>query len=147
MGDPRHDLGIVAERAVGAWLERSGWRLLGRRVRAPGGAEVDIVAIDPDGVLVGIEVRARSTARAGIGTESIDARRTARTGRTLAAFAAAPEPIIAACASTSSASCPSPARTPGGGCAGSRTSARDAGQPPNRRCSDLIEAMYGRLTA
>lgn len=88
MGDPRHDLGMNAERAVGAWLEESGWRLLGRRVRAPGGAEVDIVALDPDGVLVGIEVRARRTARAGIGTESIDARRTARTGRTLAAFAA-----------------------------------------------------------
>lgn len=88
MGDPRHDLGMNAERAVGAWLEESGWRLLGRRVRAPGGAEVDIVALDPDGVLVGIEVRARRTARAGTGTESIDARRTARTGRTLAAFAA-----------------------------------------------------------
>lgn len=88
MGDPRHDLGIVAERAVGAWLEQSGWRLLGRRVRASGGAEVDIVALDPDGVLVGIEVRARHTARAGTGTESIDARRTARTGRTVAAFAA-----------------------------------------------------------
>ncbi len=88
MGDPRHDLGISAERAVGAWLEESGWRLLGRRVRALGGAEVDILALDPDGVLVGIEVRARRTARAGIGTESIDARRTARTGRTLAAFAA-----------------------------------------------------------
>ena len=88
MGDPRHDLGIVAERAVGAWLEKSGWRLLGRRVRASGGGEVDIVALDPDGVLVGIEVRARHTARAGIGTESIDARRMARTGRTLASFAA-----------------------------------------------------------
>ncbi len=88
MGDPRHDLGIVAERAVAGWLEESGWRLLGRRVRASGGGEVDIVALDPDGVLVGIEVRARRTARAGIGTESIDARRTARTGRTLAAFAA-----------------------------------------------------------
>ncbi len=88
MGDPRHELGIVAERTVAAWLEQSGWRLLGRRVRAPGGGEVDIVAVDPGGVLVGIEVRARRTARAGIGTESIDPRRTARTGRTLAAIAA-----------------------------------------------------------
>lgn len=88
MSDPRHDLGIVAERTVGAWLEASGWRLLGRRVRAPGGGEVDIVALDPDGVLVGIEVRARHTARAGIGSESIDARRTSRTGRTLVTFAA-----------------------------------------------------------
>ena len=88
MGDPRHDLGIVAERAVGAWLEASGWRLLATRVRSSGGGEVDIVALDPDGVLVGVEVRARRTARSGIGTESVDARRTARTGRTLAAFAA-----------------------------------------------------------
>lgn len=88
MGDPRHDLGIVAEQAVGTWLTESGWRLLGRRVRASGGGEVDIVALDPGGVLVGIEVRARHTARAGIGSESIDARRVARTGRTLVDFAA-----------------------------------------------------------
>ena len=88
MGDPRHDLGIAAERAVGSWLTETGWRLLGRRVRKPGGGEVDLVALDPDGVLVGIEVRARHTGRAGIGTESIDARRTARTAHTLAAFAA-----------------------------------------------------------
>jgi putative endonuclease len=88
MGDPRHDLGVAAERAVGDWLEGSGWRLLGRRVRDSHGGEVDIVALDPDGVLVGIEVRARHTARAGIGSESIDARRISRTGRTVAAFAA-----------------------------------------------------------
>jgi putative endonuclease len=87
MGDPRHDLGFVAEGAVAAWLEESGWRLVGRRVRSPGGGEVDIVALDPDGVLVAIEVRARQTGRAGIGTESIDRGRTARIGRTLAAIA------------------------------------------------------------
>ena len=89
MGDPRHTLGIAAERAVAAWLEASGWRLLGRRVRAPGGVEVDIVALDPNGVLVGVEVRARRTARTGIGTESITAERIRRSGRTVAAFAAA----------------------------------------------------------
>jgi putative endonuclease len=89
MGDPRHDLGIAAERAVGAWLEASGWRLLGRRVRAPGGGEVDILAVDPDGVLVGVEVRARRTGRTGIGTETITADRVRRTGRTVAAIAAA----------------------------------------------------------
>lgn len=88
MGDPRHDLGIVAERAVGEWLEESGWQVLGRRVTSAGGGEVDLVALDPDGVLVGIEVRARRTGRAGTGSESIDARRTARIGRTLVAFAA-----------------------------------------------------------
>ena len=88
MGDPRHDLGIVAEAAVAAWLEESGWRVLGRRVRSAGGGEVDLVALDPEATLVGIEVRARRTARAGTGSESIDGRRTARIGRTLVAFAA-----------------------------------------------------------
>jgi putative endonuclease len=89
MGDPRHDLGIAAERAVGAWLEGSGWRLLATRARSSGGGEIDIVALDPDGILVGIEVRARRTARTGTGTEAIHADRIARSGRTLAAFAAA----------------------------------------------------------
>jgi putative endonuclease len=88
MADPRHDLGQAAERAVATWLEDQGWRILGRRVRAAGGAEVDLIALDPSEVLVGIEVRARRTARAGLGTETIDARRVARTGRTLARLAA-----------------------------------------------------------
>ena len=88
MGDPRHALGTAAESAVAAWLEGIGWRVLGRRVRSAAGGEVDLVALDPDRVLVAIEVRARRTARTGIGSEAIDGRRTARTGRTLAAFAA-----------------------------------------------------------
>jgi putative endonuclease len=89
MGDPRHDLGIAAESAVATWLERSGWRVLSRRRRSAAGGEVDLVALDPHEVLVPIEVRARHTARAGTGAETIDARRTGRIGRTLAAFAAA----------------------------------------------------------
>jgi putative endonuclease len=88
MGDARHDLGIAAEAAVAGWLERSGWVVLGRRVRSAGGGEVDLVALDPDRCLVAIEVRARRTARTGIGSEPIDHRRTGRTGRTLVAFAA-----------------------------------------------------------
>jgi putative endonuclease len=88
MGDPRHDLGRGAEAAVAAWLQRRGWLVLGRRVRSATGGEVDLVALDPDRVLVAIEVRARRTARSGIGSERIDARRTARMGRTLVAFAA-----------------------------------------------------------
>jgi putative endonuclease len=89
MGDPRHDLGIAAESAVATWLERSGWRVLSRRQRSATGGEVDLLALDPDDMLVAIEVRARRTARAGCGAETIDPRRTGRIGRTLAAFAAA----------------------------------------------------------
>lgn len=88
MGDPRHGLGIAAEYAVATWLDGSGWQVLGRRVRSVGGGEVDLVALDPDGALVAIEVRARRTARTGIGSEPIDPRRTARIGRTLVQFAA-----------------------------------------------------------
>ncbi|HEX7196686.1 MAG TPA: YraN family protein [Candidatus Limnocylindria bacterium] len=88
MGDPRHDLGIAAEEAAARWLEAEGWRILGRRQRSRSGGEVDVVALDPAGVLVAIEVRARRTGRAGSGSETINARRTARTGRTLADFAA-----------------------------------------------------------
>ncbi|MDQ4035101.1 MAG: YraN family protein [Chloroflexota bacterium] len=87
MADPRHDLGIAAEQAVAGWLEANGWRILARRHRSPGGGEVDLVGLDPGGMLVAIEVRARRTGRAGNGSETIDPRRTARIGRTLAAYA------------------------------------------------------------
>lgn len=87
MGDPRHELGMAAEQAVASWLERGGWRILARRHRSPAGGEVDLIALDPDDVLVAVEVRARRTHRTGTGSETIDFRRTARIGRTLAAFA------------------------------------------------------------
>jgi len=91
MGDPRHDLGLRAEQAAAAWLERCGWWILARRQRSPHGGEVDILALDPDGVLVALEVRARRSERAGQAGESVDARRVTRMRRTLAAFAATRE--------------------------------------------------------
>jgi len=89
MGDPRHALGIAAEEAVAAWLTSTGWRVIRRRARSAGGGEVDVVALDPAATLVAIEVRARRTARTGAPAMSVDARRVARLGRTLAAVAAA----------------------------------------------------------
>lgn len=83
MADPRHDLGRSSEDAVAAWLERAGWRILERRRRSASGGEVDIVALDPNGVLVAIEVRARRSARSGSALESVDARRVDRLRRTL----------------------------------------------------------------
>ena len=91
MGDPRHVLGLAAEEAVAAWLTGFGWQVVGRRVRSRFGGEVDLIALDPASILVGVEIRARQTLRTGSGTESIDARRVARLGRTLTAFAAAAE--------------------------------------------------------
>ena len=70
------------------WLTGRGWQVVGRRLRSSAGGEVDLVARDPTGVLVAIEVRARRSARAGAAATSVDARRLGRLRRTLAAVAA-----------------------------------------------------------
>jgi putative endonuclease len=87
MSDARHELGRRAEETVAAWLTGSGWRILGHRWRGPRG-ELDLVCLDPDGVLVGVEVKLRSAGRAGSGAESVDRRRVARLRVALAAYAA-----------------------------------------------------------
>ena len=87
MADPRHLLGLAAEDAVARWLTDIGWTIVGRRLRTRGGAEADIVALDPSRTLVAIEVRARTTTRTGTAGESLDAERVARLGRTLVAVA------------------------------------------------------------
>lgn len=87
MSDPRHLLGAEAEAATATWLAACGWTLLARRYRAPGGGEIDLVLLDPDGTLVGLEVRARRSPRAGTPGETVDGRRMRRIGRSLAAFA------------------------------------------------------------
>lgn len=88
MADPRHRFGSDAEAAAAAWLEGCGWRILARRYRSKAGGEVDLVMLDPRHVLVGIEVRARHSPRAGAPEETVDARRARRIARSLAAFAA-----------------------------------------------------------
>jgi putative endonuclease len=88
MADPRHDLGRRAEAATAAWLTRAGWLVLGRRWRS-GLGELDLVCIDPDGVLVGVEVKLRRTGRAGSPPEAIDRRRLMRLRGSLAAYATA----------------------------------------------------------
>lgn len=87
MGDPRHDLGLAAEEAVARWLSGAGWRVVERRARSSMGGEVDLIAIDPEGALVALEVRARRTRRAGEPALTVDRRRVARLGRTLAVVA------------------------------------------------------------
>lgn len=88
MGDPRQLLGIAAERAVALWLERCGWEIVGQRARSETGGEVDLVARDPDGVLVAVEVRARRSRRTGAAVETVDERKVRRVQRTLASVAA-----------------------------------------------------------
>ncbi|MEP7081743.1 MAG: YraN family protein [Chloroflexota bacterium] len=88
MADPRHRFGRLAEETTAAWLEGCGWTVLARRYRSAGGGEVDLVMLDPRRALVGIEVRARHSRRAGSPEETVDSRRVRRIARSLAAFAA-----------------------------------------------------------
>lgn len=92
MSHPRHLLGLRLETTVAEWLEQTGWTIVGRRVRSVDGGEVDIVALDADGALVAVEVRARRDRRAGSPSESVDRRRIGRMRRTLAAVAGTAPP-------------------------------------------------------
>ena len=60
--------------------------VLERRARAPGGGEIDLVAVDRDDVLVAVEVRARRSGRTGAPAATVDGRRIARLRRTLASI-------------------------------------------------------------
>lgn len=88
MTDPRHALGLAAEELVTTWLIGLGWRVIARRHRSRVGGEVDLVALDPGGTMVAVEVRARRTSRTGPAAASVDHRRIRRLERTLAAVAA-----------------------------------------------------------
>ena len=87
MPDPRHLLGARAEAATAVWLTSRGWIVVARRWRGPTG-ELDIVAFDTDGTLVGIEVKLRRTGRAGGPLDAIDRRRVRRQRAALTAFRA-----------------------------------------------------------
>jgi putative endonuclease len=83
--DPRHLLGQRAEDTTATWLTTRGWTILARRWRCPEG-ELDLVALDPGGVLVAIEVKLRSSGRTGDPLESVDARRLRRLRAALSHF-------------------------------------------------------------
>jgi putative endonuclease len=85
MPDPRHELGLRAEDATARWLTRAGWEILARRWRTPDG-ELDLVGRDPAGVLVGVEVKLRRSARAGSAAEAVDRRRVHRLRMALVAY-------------------------------------------------------------
>ena len=88
MADPRHALGTDAEDVVARWLMAADWRVVERRLRIARLGEIDVLAIDPAGALVAVEVRARRTPRAGAAAFSVDPRCVERLRHTLAAAAA-----------------------------------------------------------
>jgi putative endonuclease len=73
----RRKSGDGAEQAVVDHLVRLGWTIVARNVRV-GRSEVDIIAREPSGSLVFVEVRSRSGTRLGMPEESVDAAKVAR---------------------------------------------------------------------
>jgi putative endonuclease len=74
---PRRRSGDLAEEAVARHLSAAGWAILARNIRV-GRSEIDIVAREPDGLLVVVEVRSRSGDRLGAPEESVDSAKVAR---------------------------------------------------------------------
>ena len=58
MSHATRELGRAAEAAAARYLAARGWRILARNARRRTG-EIDLLAADPQGVLVFVEVRAR----------------------------------------------------------------------------------------
>jgi len=74
--DPRRSLGAEGEDRAAAFLERRGFRILGRNVRA-GGVELDLVA-GRGPLLVFAEVKTRRSRALGPPELAVDARKRAR---------------------------------------------------------------------
>jgi putative endonuclease len=86
VADPRHALGLQAERRVADWLSEAGWQILGERHRS-GFAEIDLVALDPNHVLVAVEVKLRRSGRSGEAIESVQPDKVRRLRTALTAYA------------------------------------------------------------
>ena len=73
----RSELGRKAESLAAIRLEEAGMRVVVRNWRRSEG-ELDLVALDPEGVLVFCEVRSRTGEASGDPLETVDARKRAR---------------------------------------------------------------------
>lgn len=78
----RRRIGQLAESHVADALAARGWRVLGRNVRTPC-AELDLVAEDPGGALVLVEVKARGPLGFLEGEQHLGARQRGRLERAL----------------------------------------------------------------
>lgn len=82
--DPRQLLGKLGEDAAAEYLRRRGYDILARNVRSSLG-EIDLVALDGDGVVVFVEVKTR---RRGSALEAVDRRKQRRLTALARAFLA-----------------------------------------------------------
>ncbi len=84
MPDHRRTLGAQGEALAAAHLERQGYRIVGRNVRADG-VELDLVAARGK-LRVFVEVKTRRSRRLGLPEEAIDGRKRERLVRGAAAW-------------------------------------------------------------
>lgn len=84
MTHARGALGAEGERRAARWLERRGYRITARNVRVEG-VEVDLIALRR-GVVVFVEVKTRSSRRAGAPEEAVDAAKQRRLVRAAAGW-------------------------------------------------------------
>jgi putative endonuclease len=70
----RQRVGKWGETIAAAYLERRGYRVLARNVRTPYG-EIDLLARQPAGSLVFVEVKTRTGGSFGYPEEAVDARK------------------------------------------------------------------------
>lgn len=73
---PRQKIGKWGEDAAARYLERLGYEILARNVRTPYG-EIDLVARQPSGELVFVEVKTRTNTSYGYPEEAVDSRKQA----------------------------------------------------------------------
>lgn len=84
----RTELGFVAEKIAGEFLEKRGYKILARNYRKPWG-EIDIVC-EKEGIIVFVEVKANKSTIAGFEPElRADWRKMAKVERTAETFLAA----------------------------------------------------------
>jgi putative endonuclease len=73
----RRRTGDLAEAVAADYLVTRGWTILARNVRV-GRSEIDIVAHEPGGALVFVEVRSRTVSHVGAPEESVDSAKVIR---------------------------------------------------------------------
>lgn len=83
-------VGRRGEELAARHLEAAGWRVLARnwRIRGEVTGELDVVAVDPDGTLVIVEVKTRRGDRYGTPLEAVPPAKQRRLQRLAAAFLA-----------------------------------------------------------
>jgi putative endonuclease len=83
----RVDKGSIGELVAEKYLCRMGWKTVGRNTRI-GGCELDIVARDPEGILVAVEVKFSQRRGGGYSPEDrLNKRKVAAVSRGLCMFA------------------------------------------------------------